>query len=215
MELNHRLLLWFRQKRTFIDPQAFTTIGTTTTTTIKRERVTFRQLQRQGKLLSCELRHDCPSTKWFARFMRRHRLSLQKPKRNHKLPLSEVYSLVNQFYDYIRRNITWVPSRGPMGACLPRDVCNMDESPLALFGDQSKVSINDINTPNDIDGCISNKRFATVILTVFGDDNTRVALVLLFKGKGHVSAVEKAQYTKGVEVFFTPKVVNNRVTMNK
>ena len=201
MELDHHLLLWFRQKYTFIDLQVSTTTGTTTTTTIKRERVTFRQLQRQGKLLSCELKHDCPSTKWFARFMRRHRLSLQKPKKNHKLPLSEAYGLVNQFYDYTRRSSTWALSRGPMGAYLPRDICNMDKSPLALFGDQSKVSINDINTSNDIDGCISNKRFATVILTVFGDDNTRVAPVLLFKGKGQVSAVEKAENAKGVDVF--------------
>ncbi len=64
----------------------------------------FRQLQRQGKLLSIELKHDCPSTKWFMRFMRRHRLSLQKPKRNQKFPLSEAYPLVNKFYDYIRRS---------------------------------------------------------------------------------------------------------------
>ena len=136
-------------------------------------------------------------------------------KKDHKCPLFEAYGLVNQFYDYTRRSSTWAPSREPMGAYLPRDICNMDESPLALFGDQSKVSINDINTSNDIDGCISNKSFATVILTVFGNDNTRVAPVLLFKGKGQISAVEKAQYAKGVEVFFTPKAVNNRVTMNK
>jgi len=102
-----------------------------------------------------------------------------------------------------------------MGGFLLRDVCNMDESPLNLFGDQSKLSINDINTSNDIEGCLSNKRFATVILTVFGEDNTRVGPVLLFKGKGQVSDGEKVQYAKGVRVFFTPKAVNNRATMDK
>ncbi|CAF3334647.1 unnamed protein product, partial [Rotaria sp. Silwood2] len=136
------------------DLQSIATTVTTTTTTIRREKVTFRQLQRQGRLLSVQLQHDCPSTKWFARFMRRHRLSLQKPKRNQKIPLSDVR-------------------------------------------------------------CISNKRFATVILTIFGDDNTRVSPVLLFKGKGQVQDLEKSQYAKGVKVYFTPKAVNNRVTMDK
>ena len=91
-----------------------------------------------------ELQHAYLSTKWFARFMLRHRLSPQKLKRNQKLPLSDVYPLVNKFCDYIRRTSQWAPSRGPMGAFLPRDVCNMDESPLNLYGDQAKLSVNDI-----------------------------------------------------------------------
>jgi hypothetical protein len=74
--------------------------------------------------------------------MRRYRLSLQKLKRNQKLPLSEVYRLVTKFYDYIRRTSTWAPRRGPMGTFLPRDVCNMNESPLTLFGDRSIKIIN-------------------------------------------------------------------------
>ncbi|CAF3779451.1 unnamed protein product, partial [Rotaria socialis] len=202
-------------KRTFIDPKAVATTGTTTTATIRREKVTFRQLERQGKLLSMELKHACPSTKWFGRFMHCHRLSLQKPKRNQKVSLSDAYPLINNFYDYIHRAGQWVPSREPMGAFLPRDVCNMDESPLSLFGDQSRLSINDVNTSNDIEGCISNKRFATVILTIFGSDNKRVGPVLLFKGKGQVSSIEKRQYANGVKVYFTPKAVNNRITMDK
>ncbi|CAF4694944.1 unnamed protein product, partial [Rotaria socialis] len=109
----------------------------------------------------------------------------------------------------------WAPSRGPMGASLPRDVCNMDESPLSLFGDQSRLSINDVNTSNDIEGCISNKRFATVILTIFGSDNTRFGPVLIFKGKGQASSIEKMQYANGVKVYFTPKAVSNRITMDK
>ncbi|CAF4898284.1 unnamed protein product, partial [Rotaria socialis] len=60
VDLDHRLLLWFREKRTFIDPQAAVTTGTTTAATIRREKVTFRQLERQGKLLSMELKHACP-----------------------------------------------------------------------------------------------------------------------------------------------------------
>ncbi|CAF3453025.1 unnamed protein product, partial [Rotaria socialis] len=182
-------------KQTFIDAKAVATTGTTTTATIRREKVTFRQLERQGKLLSCGIK-----------------TSLSK---NQKVSLSDAYSLINNFYDYIRRASRWAPSRGPMGASLPRDVCNLDESPLSLFGDQSRLSINDVNTSNDIEGCISNKRFATVILTIFGSDNTRAGPVLIFKGKGQASSIEKMQYANGVKVYFTPKAVNNRITMDK
>ncbi|CAF4647384.1 unnamed protein product, partial [Rotaria socialis] len=147
------LLSILKKKQTFIDAKAVATTGITTTATIRREKVTFRQLERQGKLLSCGIK-----------------TSLSK---NQKVSLSYAYPLINNFYDYIRRASQWAPSRGPMGASLPRDVCNMDESPLSLFGDQSRLSINDVNTSNDIEGCISNKRFATVILTIFGSDNTR------------------------------------------
>jgi hypothetical protein len=102
-----------------------------------------------------------------------------------------------------------------MGAFTPRDVCNMDESPLALFGDQSKRSINDIGTPNDIEGNLGDKRFATLILTVFGQENSRVGPILIFKGKGRVSSFEKSQYTQGVTVLFTPKGVINGPLMNQ
>ena len=40
---------------------------------------------------------------------------------------------------------------------IPLDVFNMDESSLALFGDQSKRSINDEYTCNEVEGCLSNK----------------------------------------------------------
>jgi hypothetical protein len=73
-----------------------------------------------------------------------------------------------------------------MGAFTPKDVCNMDESPLSLFGDQSKLSVNDINTCNETKGNLINKRFCTVILTVFGDDNSRIGPVMSFKGKGNL-----------------------------
>jgi hypothetical protein len=177
---------------------------------VKRERVTFKQLQRRGKQISIELKHEHPpSTKWYGQFMHRHRLSLQKPKRQQKVPLSEAHLLVNSFHTYIRRARTWGPKHGAMGAFLPRDVVNMDESPLSLLGDQTKLSINDVNTSNEIEGHISDKRFCTVILTGFAEDNTRVGPVVLFKRKGQVNDKEKVQYASDVKVFFTPKAFNN------
>ncbi|CAF3269661.1 unnamed protein product [Rotaria socialis] len=208
VDLDSRLLTWYRQKRT--------APGSTTTpiTDIRKEKVTFRYLQRRGRQISQELNHPCPSSKWFGRFLVRHRLSLQRPKRQQKIPLDEVHQKATSFYNYLRRASRWAPKRGPMGAFTPRDVFNMDESPLALFGDQAKRSINDINTCNEVEGCLSNKRFCTVILTVSGEDQ-RVDPVLLFKGKGHISPNEQKQYANGIKVFFTPESVINTITMNK
>ena len=56
-----------------------------------------------------------------------------------------------------RRSSTWAPSRGPMGCFTPKDVFNFDESPLALFGDQTKRSINYVNTSDDISGNLPSK----------------------------------------------------------
>jgi hypothetical protein len=147
--------------------------------------------------------------------MKRHRLSLQRPKRQQKIPLADAYKLVSAFHSYIRRASKWGPKRGPMGAFTPNDVSNMDESPLELFGDQSKRSINDIGTSNDVEGHSSNKRFAALILTVFAQDNSRVGPILIFKGKGQVSSKEKDQYASGVNVFFTPKDVINGLMMDR
>ncbi|CAF2728547.1 unnamed protein product [Rotaria sp. Silwood2] len=78
-----------------------------------------------------------------------------------------------------------------MGAFTPRDICNIDESPLQLFGDQGKRSIIDMGTPNDIEENLSSKR------------------------KGQISPREKSQYAEGVNIFFTPKRVINGSTRNQ
>ncbi|CAF4650088.1 unnamed protein product [Rotaria sp. Silwood2] len=86
-----------------------------------------------------------------------------------------------------------------MGAFTPRDVCKMSESPLQLFDDQGKRSINDIGTPNHIEGNLSDKSFATFTITVFDQDNSRLRPVLIFKGKGQMSSREKSQYAHGTK----------------
>ena len=209
VDLDSLLLSWYRERRTKVDPNSIVPQSD-----IRREKITFKQLQRQGAKICGNLRHEIPSFKWFYRFLTRHRLSLQKPKRQQKIPLSDAYKLVSSFHSYLRRASRWGPKRGPMGAFTPSDVCNMDESPLALFGDQSKRSINDIGTPNDIEGNLGDKRFATLILTVFGQNNSRLGPVLIFKGKGRVSSIERSQYAQGVSVFFTEKGVINGQLMS-
>ena len=149
-ELDSRLFDWYREKRTAPGAKA-------TDDVIRKEKVTFRRLERQGRQISAELKHSCPSSKWFGRFLVRHRLSLQRPKRQQKIPLEEVHKKATSFYSFLRQASRWAPKRGSMGAFTPCDVFNMDESPLSLFGDQSKRSINDIGTCNEVEGCLSNK----------------------------------------------------------
>ncbi|CAF4412962.1 unnamed protein product [Rotaria sp. Silwood2] len=155
-----------------------------------------------------QLNHSSPVSSWYLRFLRRNGLSLQRPKRQDKVPLDEVDRLANSFYMFNRRASSWSIRRGPMGAFISEDICNMDEFPLALFGDQAKRSVNDIGTSNEINGYISNKRFCTVLLTIFGK-NQRIKPVVLFKGKGNIGVNEREQYSKDVHVIFTPKAVHD------
>ncbi|CAF1509623.1 unnamed protein product [Adineta ricciae] len=102
-----------------------------------------------------------------------------------------------------------------MGAFLPRDICNFDESPISLFGDQTSRTLNYVNVDNEVENPICSKRFATVILTIFPKGNDRVGPTLLFRGKGRISSQETNQYSKNVKVFFTQKAAMNTETMHK
>ncbi|CAM4851198.1 unnamed protein product [Rotaria magnacalcarata] len=73
----YQLSQWFRERRTAPTIQS-NAPTTTTSIVVKREKVTFKQLQRRGKQLCIKLKHKHPpSTKWYGRFMRRHRLPVQ------------------------------------------------------------------------------------------------------------------------------------------
>jgi len=151
IDLDSRLFIWFRERRS---APMISHTSTTTPIDIRREKVTFRRLQREGERISDDLGHSRPSVKWYRRFLVRHRLSLQRPKRQQKIPIDEAHRLAHSFYTYLRRASTWAPRRGPMGCFTARDIFNMDESPLALFGDQTKKSINDVNTCNERTGAL-------------------------------------------------------------
>jgi len=131
--LDARLILWYRERRTKIDANLIVN-----PTYVRRQKVSFKQLQRQGFKLSRIFKHSPPSSKWYGRFMKRHGLSLQRPKRRQKLEFNEACKCVTSFFSYIRKASTWAPKRGSMGAFTLRNVSNMDKSPLQLSGDQSK-----------------------------------------------------------------------------
>lgn len=210
-ELDQNLIQWFKSKRT--DPNDE---KSKPPSEIKKERITFKTLVHQGEKICVSLKiQPSPSKMWFRRFLKRHNLSLQKPKRQQKLTLPEAHGKVNEFLTFVRKSASRVLNLGVSGSFPDRDICNMDESPLALFGDQSKVSINYVNTPNEVEGRLNNKRFCTLMLTVFGDDNSRVGPALIFKGKGHVSEKEKKEYDKTVKVYFSPSAfVNSSIMKN-
>jgi hypothetical protein len=79
VDLNHRLFIWYRSKRT--DPND-TTLAPAD---IRREKVTFRQLKKEGRRIAKELKQSPPSSSWYLRFMKRNNLLLQRPKRQHKV----------------------------------------------------------------------------------------------------------------------------------
>jgi hypothetical protein len=186
-KLDQQLINWFTSKRTHPDDEK-----SKAPSEIKKERITFKSLVRQGEKICLSLKiQPYPSKMWFRRFLKRHNLSLQKPKRQQKLTLPEAHQRVTEFLTFVRKSASHVLNLGVSGSFPDRDICNVDESPLALFGDQSKANINYVNTPNEVEGRLSNKRFCTLVLSVFGDDNSRVAPALIFKGKGRVSEQEK------------------------
>ncbi|CAF3988528.1 unnamed protein product [Rotaria magnacalcarata] len=183
-ELGQQLIKWFTLKRTNPNNE-----NSTAPTEIKKERMIVKNSVRHGKKICLSLKiQPYPSKVWFCRFLKRHNLSLPKPKRQQKIMLSEPHN---------------------------RDICNMDESPLALFGDQSKASINYVNTPNEVEGNLNDKRFCTLVLSVFADDNSRLGPALIFKGKRRASEQEKNQYDKSVKVYFSPTAfINSSIMKN-
>jgi hypothetical protein len=204
-DLDQHLIKWYRSKRGSGQESVDT----------PKEKVTFKAMIRQGQRFCAANQNEEPSKKWYTRFLKRHRLSLQKPVRRQKITLSEAHLKIEKFHCFLRRSSQLGPQRGAMGCFIESDVCNMDESPLNLWGDQSKRCINDINTKNEIEGQLDDKRFATIILCVFPEGNNRIKPVLLFRGTGSVAASEEKHYSPAVKAFFTPKAFINTPTMEK
>ncbi|CAF1351532.1 unnamed protein product [Adineta ricciae] len=146
-EFDRQLIQWFKSQRTDIDDEQSKGPG---------------EIKKKNELLSKIQTY--PSRKWFYRFRKRHSLSLQRPKRQQKISLVEAHIRVTEFLIFIRKNAFRVLNLDVLGSFPDRDICKMDENPLALFGDQSKTSINYINTPNEVEGHQNNKRFCTLIV---------------------------------------------------
>ena len=78
-----------------------------------------------------------------------------------------------------------------MGAFTPKEICNIDETRFQLFGDQSKRRVNDTGTLNDISGHLNDKTVRYINShSICSENNHRLGPILIFKGKGQVSAQE-------------------------
>ncbi|CAF3348426.1 unnamed protein product [Rotaria socialis] len=87
-ELDQQLIKWFALKRTNPDDET-----STAPTEIKKERITFKNLVCHGEKICLSLKiQPYPSKMRFCRFLKRHNLSLQKPKRQQKITFSEAHS---------------------------------------------------------------------------------------------------------------------------
>ncbi|CAF1543845.1 unnamed protein product, partial [Adineta steineri] len=73
-DLDDRLIRWYRSKRGLNQADV----------NVSKEKVTFKGMVREGYRICSELKTNQPSNKWFTRFLKRHRLSLQKPVRKQK-----------------------------------------------------------------------------------------------------------------------------------
>ena len=62
IDLDLKLLVWFRERRGRIDSSF---INCNKNLNTPREKVTLKQLRQQGVKLSVELNHESPSWKWY------------------------------------------------------------------------------------------------------------------------------------------------------
>ena len=93
-DLDSRLLAWFQERRS---PPAESSNTSTPPKKFRREKMTFRRLQRQGERISDELLHNRPSSKWYRRFM----------KRQQKIPIEETTS-PRSFFLYIHSSFKYM-----------------------------------------------------------------------------------------------------------
>ncbi|CAF1125758.1 unnamed protein product, partial [Didymodactylos carnosus] len=178
------------------------------TTSASKHRVRGRRGRRLSRKLPSKIRRLMLNEKIVF-----HRLSLQRPKRHQKIPLSEAHERIKSFHGFLRKSSERILNLRAKDSFPERDICNMDENPLPLWGDQTRASLNYVNTSNEVDSTLNSKRFCTLILCAFASDNSRVGPALIFRGKGRVSDRERSEYEKGVKVYFSPSGVINGALM--
>ena len=90
------------------------------------------------------------------------------------------------------------------GRWLPKNRYNVDQVPLPFVVDQDKtydvtgnkqVWVSQPSTGLD-------KRQATLQLCIRAEEEQNVKPAIVFRGKGNITSAEKAQYDKGVDVYF-------------
>ena len=147
------------------------------------------------------------SNGWFLGFKKRHRISIRRATNTCQKEPEDKRSAVQYFHRNIRRKAAEGEQIGPLGQWTPRQVANMDQTPLPFsfcdgetYTDTGEQSVWVRGGGSGLD-----KRQCTVQLTLFADGEQRVKPLLIFRGKGkRISFAEQLKYDRRVVVRFQP-----------
>ena len=154
------------------------------------------------------------SNNWFDRFKRRHNISLRRRSNKKKNSADHGRETIQRFHQNLRKAVKTRRRRNnsrnnsamdtKYGRWLPRNRYNIDQVPLPFVIDQDKtydstgnkqVWVSQPSTGLD-------KRQATLQLCIRAEGEQNVKPAIIFRGKGNVTSAEKAEYDKGVDVYF-------------
>ena len=161
----------------------------------------YRELRKKGlkvvwfraraKQILSEMQPDAPpfgsSDRWFMRFKARHRISKRRATNSCQKEPDDKRGAIQRFHRSIRRSAKEGELVGPLGRWTPRNIANMDQTPLPFTFCSGKTYDNTGERSVRVRGGASglDKRQCTVQLTLFADSEPRVKPLLIFRGKGN------------------------------
>ena len=145
------------------------------------------------------------SNGWFLGFKKRHRISMRRATNTCQKEPEDKRSAVQCFHRNIRRKASEGEQIGPLGQWTPRQVANMDQTPLPFsfcdgetYADTGEQSVWVRGGGSGLE-----KRQCTVQLTLFADGEPRVKPLIIFRGKGkRIPFTEQVKYDRRVVVRF-------------
>ena len=164
----------------------------------------------RAKQILSEMQPDAPpfgsSDGWFMRFKARHRISKRRATNSYQKEPDDKRGAIQRFHRSIRRSAKEGEQVGPLGRWTPRNIANMDQTPLPFtcsgetYADTGERSVWVRGGASGLD-----KRQCTAQLTLFADGEPRVKPLLIFRGKGkRIALSELVRYDRRVFVKFQP-----------
>lgn len=151
------------------------------------------------------------SDNWFQRFKKRHNIAFRRRSNKKKSSANDGRERIQRFHRNLRKSLKTTRRRdehaeldGKYGRWLPQNRYNIDQVPLPFVIDQDKT----YETKGSEQVWVSqpssglDKRQATLQLCIRAEGEQNVKPAIVFRGKGNVKADEKAEYDKGVDVYF-------------
>lgn len=155
------------------------------------------------------------SNNWFDRFKKRHGISFRRRSNKKKNSAEDGRETIQRFHRDLRKAVKSKRRRNKSrmhnsaidkkyGRWSPKNRYNIDQVPLPFVIDQDKtyditgnkqVWVSQPSTGLD-------KRQATLQLCIRAKGEQNVKPGIVFRGKGHVTSAERAEYDEGVDVYF-------------